>query len=285
MMFRMPGISYQGALQPLTATEKRLQEHRRGHVQVLAGQIGERNLWHPRQLEAAGRIIEDVLKRCGLAVARQSHTAVGLIVDNIEAEWVGKQRPGEIIVVGAHYDSVVGSPGANDNGSGVAALLEIAAMIAARNLPRTLRLVGPLVILEGKHSGGDGYRHRPLPLSALSHPYRHPGEDRLRRSGARGGRDRAGGSGRGRKRPAGREGESVRAEIASPFLSLGKYRLAVYGSAIIAGWLAGAILSLQPVQREVTIGFVVFCIALTLHASIHSDISVHAKRNASFFIP
>ena len=49
-------------------------------------------------------------------------------------------RPAEIVLVGAHYDSVLGSPGANDNGSGVAALLEIAAMISDRSLPRTVRL-------------------------------------------------------------------------------------------------------------------------------------------------
>jgi Zn-dependent M28 family amino/carboxypeptidase len=91
--------------------------------------------------KTAGQTIEDHLQRCGLAVARQSYPAEGLTDANIETERIGKQRPGEIILVGAHYDSVIGSPGANDNGSGVAALLEIAAMIAARNLSRSLRLV------------------------------------------------------------------------------------------------------------------------------------------------
>lgn len=141
MMFRMPGESYRAALQPLTDTEKHLQERLRGHVQVLAGEIGERNLWRPKQLEAAGRYIEDQLKRSSLPVARHHYQVEGRSVDNIEAVWVGTDRPGDIIVVGAHYDSVIGSPGANDNGSGVAALLEIAAIVAARKLPRTVRLV------------------------------------------------------------------------------------------------------------------------------------------------
>ncbi len=141
MMFRMPGESYQGALRPLTDTEKCLQKSLHGHVQVLAGHLGERNVWHPQQLEAAGRYIEDQLKQSTLAVARQQYQVDGITVGNIEAEWVGTERPGEIVILGAHYDSVVGSPGANDNGSGVAALMEIAAMLPPRNLPRTVRLV------------------------------------------------------------------------------------------------------------------------------------------------
>ena len=140
-MFRMPGESYQGALQPLTDTETFLQERLREHVRVLAGQLGERNVWHPQQLEAAGQYIEEHLKHDGLAVTRHPYRVEGFTVANIEAQWGGTKRPGEIIVVGAHYDSVIGSPGANDNGSGVAALLEIAAMIPAHNLPRTVRLV------------------------------------------------------------------------------------------------------------------------------------------------
>ena len=53
----------------------------------------------------------------------------------------GRQAPDEIVVIGAHYDSVFGSPGANDNGSGVAALLELARLFAARDTGRTVRFV------------------------------------------------------------------------------------------------------------------------------------------------
>lgn len=141
MMFRLPGASYRGALRPLSDKEQRLQENLLRHVQLLAGQIGERNVWHPQQLDEAARYIEHRLKRHGLAVARQNYRSEGITVANIEAERTGTDRPDEIILVGAHYDSVTGSPGANDNGSGVAALLEIAAMLSARNLPRTIRIV------------------------------------------------------------------------------------------------------------------------------------------------
>ena len=140
-MFRMPGQSYSGAPRPLTDAELRLAKQLRRHVQMLAERLGERNLWHPQQLEAAGRYIEAQLKRWAPAVTRHPYPVEDITVYNIEAVWVGTDRPAEIIVVGAHYDSVVGSPGANDNGSGVAALLEIAALISARRLPRTIRLV------------------------------------------------------------------------------------------------------------------------------------------------
>ena len=53
----------------------------------------------------------------------------------------GTTRAPEIILVGAHYDSVRGSPGANDNASGVAALLEIGRALKDAGLRRTVRLV------------------------------------------------------------------------------------------------------------------------------------------------
>jgi len=65
---------------------------------------------------------------------------------NIEMTVPGTERPGEIIVIGAHYDSDAcesggANPGADDNASGVAVLLELAARFADRPLPRTLRFV------------------------------------------------------------------------------------------------------------------------------------------------
>ena len=53
----------------------------------------------------------------------------------------GKTRPDEIVLIGAHYDSALGAPGANDNGSGTAALLELAKRFSKIEPNRTLRLV------------------------------------------------------------------------------------------------------------------------------------------------
>jgi Zn-dependent M28 family amino/carboxypeptidase len=85
--------------------------------------------------------VEEQLGAPGERVGSQEFTSQGHKVRNLELERRGGERAAEIVVVGAHYDSVLGSPGANDNGSGVAALLEVARLLHGRPLPRTLRLV------------------------------------------------------------------------------------------------------------------------------------------------
>ena len=102
-------------------------------VETLAGDIGERNVTKPRAYAAATDIIEQSLTN-----SRRHVFETGV---NIEAEVAGND---EVIVIGAHYDSVIGSPGADDNASGVAAMIELARRFAAegRGAPRrTLRFV------------------------------------------------------------------------------------------------------------------------------------------------
>jgi Zn-dependent M28 family amino/carboxypeptidase len=64
-----------------------------------------------------------------------------LIGDNVCAEIAGSARASEVVLVGAHYDTVAGCPGANDNGTGVAALLALARRFASVHAERTLRFV------------------------------------------------------------------------------------------------------------------------------------------------
>lgn len=71
----------------------------------------------------------------------QAYTAYEVKSENLEITLAGTIRPSEIIVIGTHYDSVRGSPGANDNASGVAALLEIGRALKGASLGRTVRLV------------------------------------------------------------------------------------------------------------------------------------------------
>jgi peptidase M28-like protein len=115
---------------PLSPDEVALREELRANVQKLAGEIGERNLWHYPQLNAAADFIEDSFSRAGLRTRRDTYDVRGQQCHNIEAEIPGN-RP-EIIVIGAHYDSVFGSPGANDNGTGAAATLALAKRFASR---------------------------------------------------------------------------------------------------------------------------------------------------------
>ena len=64
-----------------------------------------------------------------------------MTVENLEAQLPGTGRADEVVIIGAHYDTVVGCPGANDNGTGVAALIEIAAWARSLSPSRTLRFV------------------------------------------------------------------------------------------------------------------------------------------------
>ncbi|MBI3806495.1 MAG: M28 family peptidase [Nitrospirae bacterium] len=140
-MIRMPGQSHQGPLPPLTDEQRRLEQELHSHVQMLAGQIGERNVFHHDRLVMAADYIRATLASAGYEVRRQPYKVEENICENVEAEVRGKERPDDIILIGAHYDSVQGSPGANDNASGVAAMLALARTFAKTSEARTLRFV------------------------------------------------------------------------------------------------------------------------------------------------
>ncbi|UCE77815.1 MAG: M28 family peptidase [Gammaproteobacteria bacterium] len=140
-MTGMPGHSWSGPVPPLFAEERLIQDRLRTHVDALAGRIGERNVWHPEALAAAAGYIRATLEGAGYAVRAQSFESEGLTLKNLEVELPGDTASQKIIVVGAHYDSVAGTPGANDNASGVAALLEIARLLAGNRYARSVRLV------------------------------------------------------------------------------------------------------------------------------------------------
>jgi Zn-dependent M28 family amino/carboxypeptidase len=71
----------------------------------------------------------------------QEYTVDGTVCANLEVELPGTTRGDEIVILGAHYDSVPDCPAANDNGSGVAALLCLARRFAGSQNARTLRFV------------------------------------------------------------------------------------------------------------------------------------------------
>jgi Zn-dependent M28 family amino/carboxypeptidase len=113
----------------------------RAHVEMLAGTIGERNVFRPEGLAAARRYIEKTWLEQGYQVGAQEYDVRGVCCANLEASRAGRLRAAEIILLGAHYDSVRACPGANDNGSGVAALLEIARRFATLAPALTVRFV------------------------------------------------------------------------------------------------------------------------------------------------
>lgn len=137
----MPGNSYSGPFHPLTSSEQFLRDRLEDHVLMLTEIIGERNIWNYRKLEASVDYIERTLSDFGYKVKMQEFKVEDKIVKNLEVEIIGTSLPEEIVLIGAHYDSVIGSPGANDNASGVAALLEIARLFAKEKPSRTIRFV------------------------------------------------------------------------------------------------------------------------------------------------
>jgi hypothetical protein len=139
IMIRMPGKSSRGPLPPLTAEQIALRTELTSDVQTLAGKIGERNFQHYNELRAAAEFIEHSFSAAGLSPRRDRYEMRGLSFDNIEAEIRGDHP--EIVLIGAHYDSVLGAPGANDNGSGVAAMLALARRFAGKSSTHTLRFV------------------------------------------------------------------------------------------------------------------------------------------------
>jgi Zn-dependent M28 family amino/carboxypeptidase len=113
----------------------------RGHVERLAGEIGERNIYIPEALQRAAVYIENEWRELGYTVDRIEYEVSKVRCANLAIERTGGARRAEILLIGAHYDSVIGCPGANDNGSGVAALLEISRLFRAIEPALTVRFV------------------------------------------------------------------------------------------------------------------------------------------------
>lgn len=128
----------------MSPLERTLEASLRRDVQHLAGTIGERNVWRPTQLRQAEEWLLAELQAAGLKPARHVYrvkAAPDVDCVNIDATITGTTVPGEIVVVGAHYDAVRDCPAANDNGTGVAATLAVARHFAARPGARSLRIV------------------------------------------------------------------------------------------------------------------------------------------------
>lgn len=122
-LLAMATIAATSSQAPLPA---RLERHVRSIASV------EHNTGHPMALEQAALYIETSLAAEGYAVRRQEYTFEGHRVRNLEVSITSSpptKTPNRIFIVGAHYDSAPGAPGANDNGSGTAAVLELARLL------------------------------------------------------------------------------------------------------------------------------------------------------------
>ena len=94
------------------------------HVEYLSVKIGDRHLWKEHSLSKAADYIESAFQVSGYTVQRQTYSCYGKVVSNLIAEKTGTDNA--VVLIGAHYDTVPGTPGADDNASAVAGMLELA---------------------------------------------------------------------------------------------------------------------------------------------------------------
>ena len=118
-----------------------LETNLKSHVIFLSEKIGERNYLDTEKLDKAADYIEEKFHSYKCNVKRQSFKAENKTYYNIEAEIKGTSDKDKIIVIGAHYDTVIGTPGADDNASGVAGILELCRLTSEKPLPLTVRFV------------------------------------------------------------------------------------------------------------------------------------------------
>ena len=140
-MLAVPGRSYRGPLPAPTPREHDLAARLRAHVTAIAS--APHNVQRDEELEAAAQYIERELQDIGYSIGRQEFLVDGRKVRNIEVQ----RDPSEsaatsTLVVGAHYDSYNDAPGANDNATGTAAVIELARLLKDWRPERTrLRFV------------------------------------------------------------------------------------------------------------------------------------------------
>ncbi len=111
------------------------------HVTTLAADIGPRSPGNGDALERARRYVEEELAGLGYAVQPQEYGWFGHRVANLAVEIPGTSRAEQVVLLGAHYDSVSSTPGADDNASGVAGLIELARLCREMRPSRTVRFV------------------------------------------------------------------------------------------------------------------------------------------------
>jgi hypothetical protein len=140
-MTQMPLRSYLGTLPALSGEQSELAGRLSADVNYLSVTIGERSVPRAGSLKVTAEYLADNLRRAGYVVAERSYSVEGHVVSNLEVTLVGSDPASGVIVVGAHYDSVAGTVGANDNATGVAGVLELARLLQGSKPHKSIRFV------------------------------------------------------------------------------------------------------------------------------------------------
>ncbi len=136
-------------------TKQRLREH----LQALTVTIGERSVSRPENLKKTAAYISSFYRDIGLTVDTQAYSYGQLQVDNVIAEISFGEDPQQRFLLGAHYDSVSGTVGADDNASAIAVQLEVARMLAQQPDKNTLDLAIKFVSFALEEPPVYGTRH------------------------------------------------------------------------------------------------------------------------------
>ena len=105
------------------------------HVKMLTKTIGERSVSVPANLKKTAEYIESFYRSLEIPVKTEPYSYRDLTVDNVVAKLTFGTNPSKHYILGAHYDSVSGTVGADDNASAVAVQLETARQLQQLNLP------------------------------------------------------------------------------------------------------------------------------------------------------
>jgi Zn-dependent M28 family amino/carboxypeptidase len=136
----LPGSSFRGTPPTLTDEEVISRDNMNRHITHLAKEIGGRYM-HDGSLDKAATYIKAEFMKMGYQPTTHDYKVGVLTASNIIVELKGTERPDEILIIGGHYDSKIGNPGANDNGTGTAATLELARIFSGKPQKRTLRFI------------------------------------------------------------------------------------------------------------------------------------------------
>jgi Zn-dependent M28 family amino/carboxypeptidase len=110
-------------------------------LDYLSNNLGERSIRKYDNLESAARYIRDWFTRYGHPPDEEDYMAAGKKVQNLITDIPGRDPRAGMILLGAHYDTIEGTAGADDNASGITGLLEVYRLLSARQFKRTIRFI------------------------------------------------------------------------------------------------------------------------------------------------
>ncbi|MCP4657544.1 MAG: M28 family peptidase [bacterium] len=136
MTFTQP---VRGVISPPASWQRADPQRLQADVRMLVESFFPRDYTHPGNLDLAAAYLGEQLEQAGGKVSEQSYEVAGRSYRNVVAAFGAETD--DRIVVGAHYDACEPLPGADDNASGTAGLLELARMLGRAELARRVELV------------------------------------------------------------------------------------------------------------------------------------------------